>query len=170
MARVNNRSKRNWRIIEGFHAKILTSRIKRRADVVMIYDLVGIVLGKNLKGHGMTNMLSDADPATTFLMGIQRKIEIIHLVVDGFTPMEEQQQTNVIRRTSKYLKQSVAIQGGRGNVDEKETDVQEAQQPEGGGRTGPVKNGVGNRLKRLTPTLTRILVLLVWLTLPKSEI
>jgi hypothetical protein len=64
----------------------------------------------------------------------------------------------------------VAIQGGRGNVVQNETDVQEAQQPEGHGRTCSVKNSVGNRLKRLIPTLTRILVLLVWLTLPIRDI
>jgi hypothetical protein len=122
MARVNNWSK-NRRIIERFHAKILTSRIKCRADVGTIHDLASIV-GKNLKGHGMTNMLSDADPATRFLTGIRRKIGIVHLVVDGFIPTEEQQWTNVIHRTSKYLKRSVAIQGGRRNVVQKETDVQ----------------------------------------------
>jgi hypothetical protein len=64
----------------------------------------------------------------------------------------------------------VAIQGGRGNVVQKKTDVQEAQQPEIRGRTGPVKNGVGDRLKGLIPTLTWILVLLVWLTLPIRDI
>jgi hypothetical protein len=118
----------------------------------------------------MTNMLSDSDPATTFLTGIQRKIGIIHLVVDGFIPTEEQQWTNVIRRTGKYLKRIAAIHGRRGNVVQKETDVQKAQQPEGHGRTCPVKNGVGNRLKCLISMLTRILVLLVWLTLPIRDI
>jgi hypothetical protein len=43
--------------------------IVRTAFLELAHDLVGIVR-KNLKCHGMTNMLSDANPATTFLTGI----------------------------------------------------------------------------------------------------
>jgi hypothetical protein len=75
--------------------KVPTIRIKRRVDVGTIYDLASIVCN-NLKSHDMANVLSNTDPATTFLTGIGRKIGVIDLVVDRFIPPEEQQRTDII--------------------------------------------------------------------------
>jgi hypothetical protein len=61
------------------------------------------------------------------------------------------------------------MQGSRRNVVEQETQVHEAQQPKVSGGTGPVKNSVNNRLKHLIPPLTRVLMLLVQLTLPIGD-
>jgi hypothetical protein len=61
------------------------------------------------------------------------------------------------------------MQGSRRNIVEQETHIHEAQQPKVGGGTGPIKNDVGNRLQHLIPALTRVLVLLVWLTLPIGD-
>jgi hypothetical protein len=89
--------------------------------------------------------------------------------IDKFIPPEEQQRTDIICRASKDLKRSFSIQGSGRNVVDQEIHVHEAQQPKVGGGTGPIKNGVGNKLQHLIPVVTRLLVLLVWLTLPIGD-
>ena len=51
----------------------------------------------------MANVFRDANPATTFLSGVRRKMRIINLLVHRFIPMELKQRTDVISGTGKDL-------------------------------------------------------------------
>jgi hypothetical protein len=57
----------------------------------------------------VTNTLSDANPTTTFLACIQRKIRINNLIVNRLLPTEEEQRTDIIHRTCKGLNRNGII-------------------------------------------------------------
>jgi hypothetical protein len=75
-------------LIERVQTKVATRRIKSRAYVRMINDLVGVI-GKNFERHGMTNMFSNTNPSTAFLMRVQREVGIVNLIIDGFIPTKK---------------------------------------------------------------------------------
>lgn len=49
--------------------KIWTVRIRSRADIRMVNDFIGVLIGKDLEGHDMPNMFSNTTiPMTTYGM------------------------------------------------------------------------------------------------------
>jgi hypothetical protein len=108
------RSSRRWEMgvydwfedlisIQGIKMEVLMLWIKSRPDVRAINDALSII-SQDLKSHGMTNMFRNTNPMTAFLMGIQREIRIINLVVDGFIEPKIQQGTDISGGASESLK------------------------------------------------------------------
>ena len=118
--------------IQGIKMEVLMLRIKSRPDVRVIDDALSII-SQDLKSHGMTNMFSNTDPTTTFLMGIGREIRIINLVVDGFIEPEIQQGTDISDGAGESLKGNTALEGQSGCMVQEAANIHQAKKPQGGG-------------------------------------
>jgi hypothetical protein len=64
----------------------------------VVQDLFGII-HEDLVGHGMTNMLSNADKVSMALASVRWEVGVIQFIVDGFPPLEAKEGTDVIGRT-----------------------------------------------------------------------
>jgi hypothetical protein len=113
-------------VVKGIKAKITILRVKCRADVRTIYDLLSVI-SQDLEGHGMANMLSNAHKIASPFTTVGGEAAVINHIVYGFVPSELQQGADVVGGTSENLDGEAAGEGlGRGVVEE-EADIHEAQ-------------------------------------------
>jgi hypothetical protein len=155
-------------IVKRVQTKVTSLRINSRPNVRTIKDLPSVI-SEDLKRHGMTNMFGDANKVATFFPGIRREGRIINQVVDRFIPSKLKKRTDVVGGTRENLNRNSTGKGLRGRIVQKEADIHQAEKPEGSGRASAVKDSVSDGLDGLVPTLRRVLLLLVGLTLPIGD-
>jgi hypothetical protein len=97
---------------------------------------------------------------------VRREGIIIDQVVDRFIPLKLKKGADVIGGTRENLNRDSTRKSLRGRVVQKESDIHQTEKPEGCGRSGAIKDSVGDRLDGLIPALRRVLLLLVGFTLP----
>ena len=119
----------------------------------------------------MPNMFSDANPKTTLLMRVRRKVGIINLVIDRLIALKLKQGAYIRSRASENLKQDGTIKSLGSSMVEDEADVHQAQQQpaEICWGTDMVKNGIGDCLDSLVTAFCRVLMLLMGFTLPVTN-
>ena len=138
-----------------------------RAHIGAVNDLAGVI-SENFEGQGMANMLGNANKMPSEFAGARRKVRVIYFVVDGLPPVKTEEGTDVRCASSQKLEWN-SFDGDTIGMVEEETNIHHGQEPGAGRRPRTVKKCICGALDGLKTAFSRVLLLLVRLTLPTRD-
>ena len=136
-------------------------------DARSVDDLACIV-GKDLECHSVPDGFGKTNKTATTFTGGGREIIVFQTVVHRLPKIEHEQHADV-RGRSKNKRQGNRVDRRVPTMVQQETHVGQAKEPGEGGGTKAVHDGVGHGLDGIDASLSRVLVLMVGLTLPGRD-